>query len=411
MKKVIFILSILFFLSCEKNENTDISIPESVLTADKVYKETGCTPQNVSNIKEYHLFTDGSGNKFLYGSKIKDNNVSFWIAGYYPDGSQKWEIIKDNNKYWSKAENPNIIHNGNLVIANTLYENEFTDLPFDSSPVLIDINTGKTKFIKIFDKYIYTNITSFDNFFFCTINREMLEKNPHSTDYSSQIDNDGNVIRWSGTMNIPEGYALWPNDSIFISITTSLIYMEHVIRSGYKWKFYPSLLSDIKYDISALFNKDTVSVSYKSSQDTVVYKLSYFTGIEYKINYKNYTYLDFDKNYISPDSMTVNVHVIDVSDRGDDNLYYLISYTLSNNTKTKTISEGIFESYNQNFERVSFQTGFFGSMSPGKSKNGVYVFETSKDKPLKFVSYRYDLKASESAILDNSLKWGTPKIK
>ena len=81
MKKIVLILtSVLIIGACSDDKPEE---PTDSLVEDNSYIEffekVGCNPNDPKSIKSAKLFVDGVQNeKYLYGSRIKDNKESFW---------------------------------------------------------------------------------------------------------------------------------------------------------------------------------------------------------------------------------------------------------------------------------------------------------------------------------------------
>lgn len=162
---------------------------------------------------------------------------------------------------------------------------------------------------------------------------------------------------------------------------------------------------------SAQFDKDTVIANYKlkladETEKTYTYKLSYTTGKEYANNVLDmYTFLDLEKPYVAPDSMTVTLHSIEISNNNQGTMYYNISYTLQNKIKEKVITEGTFDALYSNLAKGAFQTGFFSTLYPGESINRTYTFKSISGTPYEIIQYKHNLTGSDADIIAKSLKW------
>lgn len=415
MKNLFKLFFLIILLSgCSKDEDVN---PDSPMTnndhnsPENIFERTGCRPTDTKSIKALSLFTDKGNIKYLYGSKLKDNVESFWIAQYNSSGDQVWEIVNKDKAYVSHAYNPQRLSNGDIVVANVLMLGEITVK--DVSPVIVTKN-GKAKYIHVFDGYNYSDVHVFEDLFFCSISEIELVLNIGAKEYYVQIDNEGNILNQGNKMNIPAGpFAVWKNANAFVSISNNRIERKNVLttNSDSDWIYSPILPSHSAYEVDAKFDKDTVVVNYKlllenKKEEICTYKLSYSTGENYDSGIpESITFLDLEKPYIAPDSMTVTVHSIDVSKNEEGTTYYTVSYTLQNKTKSMTILEGIYEAFYNNNEKGEYQTGFFDKLYPGESVSRSYTFRSLSDKPYYFIHYKYDWSGNDADILKKSLKW------
>lgn len=419
MKKIyiLFFISLLLF-GCKKDETNDIPInTEDQNTVEEIFKATGCKPTNVQdiNIARMKLFVDNNNIKYLYGSKIKNNIENFWIAKFDLSGDQLWEIINSKSLVTNFAYNPQVLSNGNLVLGCVKLSNNdiLLSTPIEVQPVLITPQNGTAKFINVREKFQYSDITIFDNFFFCSIGDRELSLNPNAIKWFAQIDNKGNILKQNGEMNIPQDYSIWKDSNTFISLEKSTIEKNNVLTNSEEpiWAYNILLPSHLKCEPSAKFDKDTVIANYKlkladETEKTYTYKLSYTTGKEYANNVLDmYTFLDLEKPYVAPDSMTVTLHSIKISNNNQGTMYYNISYTLQNKTKEKVITEGTFEALYSNLAKGAFQTGFFSTLYPGESINRTYTFKSISGTPYEIIQYKHNLTGSDADIIAKSLKW------
>lgn len=128
MKKIFYVIFIILFSVICGKDDKDFplnSIPEDKFTEKDLFNATGCRPSDASEIKRAKLYEDSKGNKYLYGSKDKDETESFWFAKYDRSGSEIWEIIHKDNSLESHAYNLVELKNGNIVIVNVLKETNF----------------------------------------------------------------------------------------------------------------------------------------------------------------------------------------------------------------------------------------------------------------------------------------------
>lgn len=430
MKKTLFTLfTLLLLVSCGKeNDIPPVDTPSegnSFLTEENIYKETGCRPKEIKSIKKMWLFVDSVNNeKYLYGSKTKGDIESFWVAKFTSQGEQIWEIIKEQENYISNAFNPNVISSGNIVFSKVLRVDDFNLMGV--SPVIVDSKDGKANFIKVFDGYFYTDVNVFENFFFCSISQNELDKLPNAKMWFAQIDNNGNILNQDGEMNIPEKDAVWKDNDAFITVSPTSISKKNILinRFDLSWDYAPDLPSYEECVNKVIFDKDTVIITYAlkltdGNDGTYTYKLSYTTGKSINDNPEEDNpeednpgenkYLDLEKSYIAPDSMTVTVRSIDVSSNEQGTIYYTINYTLENRTKDMIITEGTFEALFFDNQKGEYQTGFFGKLYPGESISRAYTFRSLGNKPYYFIQYKHDWMGSDGDILKKSLKWKVAK--
>lgn len=409
---ILLFISLLLF-GCKKDETNDIPINiENQNTVEEIFKATGCKATNVQdiNIARMRLFVDNNNIKYLYGSKTKNNIENFWIAKFDLSGNQLWEIINSKSLTTNFAYNPQVLHNGNLVFGCAQLNNDYV---LAVQPVLITPQNGIAKFINVRENFQYSDITIFDNFFFCSINDRQLNLNSNAIRWFAQIDNEGNILNQDGEMNIPQNYSIWKDSNTFISFAESTIEKNNVLINSKEpiWAYKIQLPSHLKCEPNARFDKDTIIVNYKleladETEKTYTYKLSYTTGKVYlNNNLDMYTFLDLEKPYIAPDSMTVTLHSINITNNNQGTTYYNISYTLQNKTKEKVITEGTFETLYSNLVKGDFQTGFFSKLYPGESINRTYTFKSISSTPYKIIQYKHDLMGSDADIIAKSLKW------
>ena len=284
MKKILFfVLAAVALLGCEK-EFVDIPPKSSIaggITAEDIFKATGCKPNNVEDIKTFKLFKDNNNVKYLYGSILIDNVESFWVSQYSDSGDLIWEITHKDPELVSYAHNPVQISNGNLVIANAIKESETNIISV--SPVIVD-KKGNAKYPKILGgKYIYTDIYTYDDFFFTTISQQELEKNPNAKDAAAQISNSGDLMREFGTLWLPkkEETITWISDSTYVVMNENIIEKRGFYAGG--WRF-PINLPDHKSCTMDISSKDMIVSAFyyleysDNKKDTISYRISADTG-------------------------------------------------------------------------------------------------------------------------------------
>lgn len=295
MKKILFAISTMALLlcACSKDEK-DLApvdmVTDGELSEEQIYNHTGCRPTNVEDIKTYKLYKDTDNTKYLYGSKYKDGEESFWFAQYNSSGEQQWEIVHKDNQFASHAYGPVQIKNGNIVVNNVVKEGFVV---YRASPVIID-KKGKAKYIKVFDdKYIYTDISIYDNFFFTTISLEEINKTPNAINRAAQISNSGDILRLfpKGTeqMVLPkkDEKFIWASDSTYTTISVNNVQQYYIVGSQNSpvWTFLVNLPKYKSCDMG-LAVKDTAFIaSYyleytNGEKDTICYNISSNTGEE-----------------------------------------------------------------------------------------------------------------------------------
>lgn len=296
MKKILFAISTMALLLCacsgdEKDPVPGDKVAEGGLSVEEIYEKTGCKPTNAKDIKTYKLYTDENSTKYLYGSKYKDGEESFWFAHYNSSGEQQWEIVHKDNQFASHAYGPVQIGNGNIVVNNVTKMDAFTVC--GSSPVIID-KDGKANYIQVFDdKYIYTDVSVYDDFFFTTISLEEINKTPNAINRAAQISNSGDILRLfpKGTeqMVLPkkDEKFIWASDSTYTTISVNNVQQYYIVGSQNSpvWTFLVNLPKYKSCDMG-LAVKDTAFIaSYyleytNGEKDTICYNISSNTGEE-----------------------------------------------------------------------------------------------------------------------------------
>ncbi|WP_106832184.1 Ig-like domain-containing protein [Parabacteroides pacaensis] len=284
MKQTLFLLALILALfSCGKDELQPAPIDTGI--KEEIYKGTGCYPNDPETLVRYSLFVDEENNvRYLYGSRnTPESRKNFWIAKFTSTGECIWETLHKNNQYSSRAHNFRLLKNGNILVANVLEGDEAYKF-YECSPVIVSPKDGKTKFAKVFDGYFYSDVTMFDDFFFCTINENELKRNPKARDWCAQIDNEGNVIRHAARLMIPTEKVLFTNDSTFIEITPLHISKENIFGNynENEWSYLVKLPSYDTCEMSLSFENNEVIGTYhltiNGKDSTEIYKLSYSTG-------------------------------------------------------------------------------------------------------------------------------------
>lgn len=272
---------IILFSSCHKEDTPLDYITDPPVSLESIIKETGCHPINPETIQKYTLAIDEKNNvKYLYGSKKIDNIGVFWVSKFTNEGKYIWEtLIKEVPSSW--AEDFHILNNGNILLANTSGDLLF---PLNRFPVIVSPQNGNAKSIKVFDRYIYTDVFMCPDFFFCVINNNATALNPNAKLWCLQIDNQGNIIRQDEKFNIPKGETtLITNDSTYIEITDKFIKRKSVlVNSLSEWSHNVNLPSYQSCEMSLSLIDKEVTATYKlninGKDSTKIYRLSYLTG-------------------------------------------------------------------------------------------------------------------------------------
>ncbi len=386
-------------------------IPEYTESLEDIFKRTGCKPLDYQNIEKMKLLVDQqNGYRYLYGSKNKEEKEVFWVAKFELSGEQIWEKTIADPVYTTTYATLLYVLPGDKVLANLVKENS-------GGPVILSAETGSHRLVDVPGGYFFDEVYAFENFFFCCISRKELQKNPAANEMNLQITYDGRIIYQSSKITLPYSQAFWKNTKDYLSIDEKRIVRGNILYEDDIWRFSPQLPEFTGMEINASFEKDTVIVTYHltlpdANTEVVVYKLDYELGTLMDGSGKTPdTFLEFGKEYIAPDGMTVTVHGIDVQDNGMGTTYYTISYTLKNNTPSTTILEGTFEMfYNMTSEGES-QYGFFDNLYPGESKSRSYTFKSLSNLPFSFVHYKYKWGVNSAELLKDSPKWKVPDIK
>jgi hypothetical protein len=288
MKTLIAILSIFLLVSCSESgtEEEQIIVNGKILTRAEgdVYSRTGCVPTNLDSIDKMELYVnEDNGFRYLYGSK-KNGKTGLWVSKYSATGEQQWEIIRTGDVP-TYAGSLAIIGNGNIVTSEVFMRADATILKEKTIPLIVSQDGAITAAVTVPDNYIFTDVTVYPDFFFCTISQEELQVNPFSKWFETQILNDGTLLKYQGWFNLPYYYSIFKDEVWFISITKdSQITKQNVLSSLLtSWSRHISLPAYSNCDISASFDADTVIVNYDltlegGSKQTLTYRLLYDSG-------------------------------------------------------------------------------------------------------------------------------------
>ncbi len=285
MKQILlFTILLILIVGCSK-ENEDeppVSLDDNLV--EKIYEETGCYPRGVDSISDVKLFVDTvSSSRYLYGSKKMNNKPSFWVSKFTSSGDCTWDVVKSDGIHDSHAYNPVLLANGNILIANVKMENE--SLSIATIPEIILPSDSILKTVAVPEGYIYSDVVCFEKFFFCTISQQELDSNPNAIDYSTQISNDGELLKYGPELNIPEenDNIIWKNNDSFVVVDTSFVRKGNVlVNSGESWVYNLSLPEHDRCTIDVNFNLDSIIVDYalfvEGEERNLYYKLSYDNG-------------------------------------------------------------------------------------------------------------------------------------
>lgn len=269
---------ILFLPAC----NDEDRLAEDGPSTKSIFQKTGCKPKDVNTIKTYALYKDTINDvRYLYGSKIYDNQESFWVSKFTEAGEYIWEIIHNDAEHISQAGLPALLSNGDIVAGNVLLDDAGEILGI--SPVILSEEDGDADFIKMFDGYCYSEVHAFKSFFFCSISKS--EANVYNTkEWAVQIKNSGKIMTQSTRMNIPSGKAIWPNDTTFVNMTPSRIEKGYLYK-GQAWKYNVGLPDYETCEMEIALKNNIVNATYQlttAGEETTTreYQLSYITGKE-----------------------------------------------------------------------------------------------------------------------------------
>lgn len=427
MKKLLSYSTVFFLVFClcscgkgiveqGESESGNQATDEAYQKAQEIYRLTGCKVINAQTINTLNeVFIDSKGYKYLYGARNAGINKVFWFSKYDLKGDLIWENnTHPENENYSWAYLPKELSNGNIVVGCVVGEDDSpTSMAKTMFPTILSQDDGSAIFIKVLDRYLYSYINVYDNCFICGIDKEEIDLNPNATLWFSQISNNGNIIQSKREMELPYGNTIWKDETNFVSANNAIITKRNTADITKTWKFYPQLPYYNSYSSHLSFEEDNIIASYDlTTVDGVVkytYKILYNTGRVIESNNPNdedkFDYLDFGKEYLAPDNMTVTMNSIDIINNNQGTTYYKIDYTLKNNTKSDIIPEGSFEAYYNLFTKGDFQTGFFNDLFPGESRMRTYTFKTLSNAPFMFIQYKHEWNGSESEILKTSLKW------
>lgn len=286
-KTLLFFMALVLCLcySCSKSEDKPDPEPlkkDPLYTSDGIWELTRCRPIDVELIETLRLFVDEKSNaRYLYGSKMKDGKEVFWVSKFTESGEYLWEVIDPDKKYRSKASMPYLLDNGNLVLAYVLLESDIYSTGM--IPTIVSAKDGSLIKASVYDGYIYSDVTVFEKFFFCTISDEEIVHYPKAEKLTVQIDNEGKIIRQAKTMNVPDGTVIWLTDTSFIQMNAKKIEKGDLIQES-EWTFTPDLPKEYqscKMELS--LNEGEVVATYyltlsDTEKDTRSYRLSLATG-------------------------------------------------------------------------------------------------------------------------------------
>lgn len=341
MKKILYAISMMALSLCACSEDEKDPAPmDNITSEEQIYNHTGCKPTDVEDIKTYKLYKDTDNTKYLYGSKYKDGEESFWFAQYNSSGEQQWEIVHKDNQFASHAYGPVQIGNGNIVVNNVTKKDEYTVC--GSSPVIID-KEGKANYINVFNGYYYIDVYAFDKFFFCDINDSELNKTS-AKEWCTQISNEGKILNQGENLNIPNGEFAWLGNDYFIEASNEKIVRKGVLLDADStWTFIPKQTNGKLENPQIIMEDDSVVVNYNLFEEgnNVIksYKLSCATG-----------FISGTSDIEELINTTVNGSIISVDGytTGD-----VIAAFYSNSDKTVEVTE--FTMYDTRTDKVVYQ--------------------------------------------------------
>ena len=276
---------ILFIVSgCGKEEEVSpIEIADETKIEEEIFELTGCRPVDAETIDAFQVFQDKAGSKYLYGSKKKNDKSCFWFSKYDSDGKSIWDVVHEDAEWSSWGYKPVELLNGNIVIGNEV-GNSYSQL-YNRSLAVFKAD-GNAKFLDLRDGFFYSNVLTYEDFFFTTINIETLLANPSARDCNYQISNNGDIIRYFPDdidWLLPQENYIWLNDSTFVSIEQSEIARYNITKEAEEWHVDVKLPTHKSCDMSIELDGMALIASYflvyeDLQQDTIVYQLYPSTG-------------------------------------------------------------------------------------------------------------------------------------
>ena len=276
--------------SSDKEDTQKRDKEEDVFTEreKEIYNETGCHVKDATLITDFKLLISANEERYLYGAKQN----KFWFSKYTKEGNLLWEVInptpnpnEKHNEYLSKAFNPVILSNGNIAIGCTYLDENFQVI--EILPILTSSN-GEYKYVYNKERYIYSNIDTFEDFFICTISDKDMNAIPTARRWYIQISNDGNLISEGSLINPLYKIGTWISDSEFIASEDQLITKVDTKKGESPLWTYPVSLGEYKsYKATTTFiENNSVTVAYEiernnGTYESKFYKLFINNGAEY----------------------------------------------------------------------------------------------------------------------------------
>lgn len=284
---------ILFIVSgCGKEEEVSpIEIADETKIEEEIFELTGCRPVDAETIDAFQVFQDKAGSKYLYGSKKKNDKSCFWFSKYDSDGESIWDVVHEDAKWSSWGYKPVELFNGNIVIGNEV-GNSYSQL-YNRSLAVFKAD-GNAKFLELRDGFFYSDVLTYEDFFFTTLDAATAAVNPSATGDTYQISNQGDIIRYfprEMDWLLPQENYIWLSDSIFVTIGQEKISSINLnkAKDTYHEHEYEEWHVDVKLppykscDMSIELDGATLVASYflvyeDLKQDTIVYRLYPSTG-------------------------------------------------------------------------------------------------------------------------------------
>jgi len=301
MKKLFYLLIVVTLFSCGKDEFLKEDPPtlieeNSAFTEEEIYKNTGCRPINVKLIQLMRPF-ETSEAKYLYGAKGNtDEKTNFWVSKFTKSGEFIWEKIVEDKNYSTYAILPNVISNGDIVIANV--KSNGSDVfggRHSFSPVILNVKDGTVKLIEMPKGYFYDQVGVFESMFFCNISENELMLNENARKWAVQISNDGKILNQAERLNYPqkEDVVFWDGTDAYVNIKDSYIYYKNVDpEKGMSWDYFytnlpahDSFRNEVKFDAEKVYVDFILSVNNKETERRQ-FIFSKETGVANQIEFK-----------------------------------------------------------------------------------------------------------------------------
>ena len=287
MKRILFSLftTVLFLAACSNEE----LIERSSYSPEAIFEKTGCHPTDVQTIKSYTLFKDTiHGLHYLYGSRLQNEKECFWVAQYDQSGNETWSYVNPAARQNSYADQPVLLANGNLLIADVRRDTLNKQQIRAKLPTIFSLQNGTMIPVAVSDTFAYTHVHTFADFFFCTLDpkeeKQLMTINPWSIEVRNST---GKIIAEAEKLYIPQPVAgscevTWTNDTTYIQQTPLLI-ERYQVRQGEIWSQEISLPDYQDCTMHAKEANNIVEATYlltdkAGNQQTEMYHLYYDTG-------------------------------------------------------------------------------------------------------------------------------------